>query len=74
MPEPIPSGPARENPPAPERTPRWSLGLTAVLVGLWLVVVLGADWLAPRIAGIVNDLDLRYGLTAPPAAAPEPET
>ena len=74
MPETIASDTKREFRRAPERLPRWSLALTAVLGILWLGVVLGAEWLAPRVAEIVNEIDLRYGLTSPPPAPPEQES
>ena len=56
--------------PPPERLPRWSIGLTLVLGSLWLVVVIGAPWLAGPVAEIANDIDLHYGLWSkarPPA-------
>lgn len=56
--------------PAPERLPRWSIGVSAVLGALWLLVVFGAPWLAEPVSEIANDIDLRYGLWSkarPPA-------
>ena len=48
--------------PPPERFPRWSVGLTVFLGGLWIFVVIGAPWIAGPVREVANDLDMALGL------------
>lgn len=64
MPETIPKMAPPEGAP-PERTPWVGMGLTVFLLAIWLIAIAGAPWLAPNVATFVNDLDLRYGFSAP---------
>lgn len=57
--------------PAPERPPWLTIGVTAATASLWLVVVIGAPWLARPIRDAVNDLDLRFGWWSKARPAPD---
>lgn len=58
--------------PAPERFPRWSVGITLALGSLWLFVVLTAPWIAAPVKEIANDLDLAVGLWSKARPDPDP--
>jgi len=51
--------------PPPERLPRVAIATTVALLLLWAVAVIGAPWIAPRVADIANQIDLHYGIGAP---------
>lgn len=64
--------PGRSEPgPPPERLPRWSIGITLITGSLWLVVAIGASWLADPVRDVVNDLDVRFGWWS--KARPKPD-